>query len=173
MAEPIRYTLRMVAERAAFEPYWVGISRETARDMLARIRALEADVAILRAEIARKDEALRPFARIAEHDIGETETDTDLYRPMQPQNARAPLPTAGDFRRARAALGPWRPTHQLPGGAMVRQRAVNAYDGGRAIDLFEARDGTLYSRYPDDQRVRPLTPAEQATYVEAAMGERT
>ena len=64
MAEPIRYTLRMVAERAAFEPYWVGISRETARDMLARIRALEADVAILRAEIARKDEALRPFAAL-------------------------------------------------------------------------------------------------------------
>lgn len=49
-------------------------------------------------------EALEPFARIAEHDIGEDEADIDLYRPMSARNARAPLLTVGDLRRARAAL---------------------------------------------------------------------
>lgn len=141
----------------------------------ARISALEAEREALRAECARKDEALRPFARIAEHDIGETETDTDLYRPMQPQNARAPLPTAGDFRRARAALGPWRPTHQSRERDHIKVREVGrGYGPDRLMQmvLYEGPPpGNSHVLYADifGDRYRPLTPAEQATYVEAAM----
>ena len=49
-------------------------------------------------------EALKPFAAIAEHDIGESEADEDIYQPMRSGNNRAPLITVGDLRRAKAAL---------------------------------------------------------------------
>ena len=49
--------------------------------------------------------ALEPFARVAEHDIGESESDADLFRAMSDRYCRAPLLTVGDFRRARTALG--------------------------------------------------------------------
>lgn len=47
--------------------------------------------------------ALEPFALVAEHDIGEDETDSDLFRPMLTHN-RAPRIKVGDLRQARAAL---------------------------------------------------------------------
>lgn len=49
-------------------------------------------------------EALKPFALVAEHDIGESETDADLFRPMEGKYARASRLTVGDLRRARDAL---------------------------------------------------------------------
>ena len=55
------------------------------------------------AELARMREALGPFAAVAEHDIGDDETDGEAFRPMQFLN-RAPKLTVGDLRRARAAL---------------------------------------------------------------------
>lgn len=55
------------------------------------------------AELARYREALGPFAAVAEHDIGDDETDGEAFRPMQFLN-RAPKLTVGDLRRARAAL---------------------------------------------------------------------
>ena len=61
--------------------------------------ALEAQAA----ELARYREALGPFAAVAEHDIGDDETDGEAFRPMQFVN-RAPKLTVGDLRRARAAL---------------------------------------------------------------------
>lgn len=45
--------------------------------------------------------ALEPFARVAEHDIGESEADSDFFMPMKTYN-RAPLLTVGDFRNALA-----------------------------------------------------------------------
>lgn len=48
-------------------------------------------------------EALAPFARVAEHDIGQDEADEDTFRPMSSRN-QAPLLTVGDFRRALAAI---------------------------------------------------------------------
>ena len=57
------------------------------------------------AELARYREALGPFAAVAEHDIGDDETDGEVFRPMQFVN-RAPKLTVGDLRRARAALQP-------------------------------------------------------------------
>lgn len=65
--------------------------------------ALCADVEAQAAELARYREALGPFAAVAEHDIGDDETDGEAFRPMQFVN-RAPKLTVGDLRRARAAL---------------------------------------------------------------------
>ena len=62
----------------------------------AEARAL---AAFLR-EAVSAHEALAPFAAVAEHDIGESESDTDLFRPMSAKHARAPLLTVGDLRRA-------------------------------------------------------------------------
>lgn len=56
------------------------------------------------AETRRLREALEPFAAVAEYDIGEDETDNDVFTPMTWVNARARVLTVGDFRRARAAL---------------------------------------------------------------------
>jgi len=47
-------------------------------------------------------EALRPFALVAMHDIGDDEADTDLFRQMTKYN-KAPQITVGDLRRARRA----------------------------------------------------------------------
>lgn len=55
--------------------------------------------------IAVLEAALRPFAKAAEHDIGSTETDADIFQQMGQYN-RAPKITVGDMRRARSALAP-------------------------------------------------------------------
>lgn len=53
--------------------------------------------------LKRQGEALEPFAEIAKYDIGNSEANDDLFRPMMFHN-RGPLLTVGMFRRARAAL---------------------------------------------------------------------
>jgi hypothetical protein len=45
-------------------------------------------------------EALKPFAAVAEYDIGQDETDADIFQPMRSGYNRAPLITVGDMRRA-------------------------------------------------------------------------
>lgn len=128
----------------------------------ARIRALEA-------EVARKDEALRQIAE---------------PRNWEEQDRARSI--------ARAALGPWRPTHQHSGGDFVRElsRGRKADDAAPMV-AFDKSDGSQWFIYASDfdgnirgfdrhgmfarpsRCYRPLTPAEQAAYVEAAMGERT
>jgi hypothetical protein len=49
-------------------------------------------------------EALKPFALVAEYDIGEDETDNDRFQPMSFENSRVKLLNVGDLRRARTAL---------------------------------------------------------------------
>ena len=56
-----------------------------------------------RARRAEVEEALKPFALVAEHDIGSDEADRDIFRPMLAHN-HAPRLSVGDIRRARAAL---------------------------------------------------------------------
>jgi hypothetical protein len=63
-------------------------------------------------ELARLREALEPFAKVAEHDIGEDEADSDDYRPMTARWARAANIKVGDFRRARQALNEEAPDAQ-------------------------------------------------------------
>jgi predicted nucleic acid-binding Zn-ribbon protein len=60
-----------------------------------------ARAATARAEALEK--ALKPFAEIAENDIGDDESDADRFLPMHKYN-RGPTLTVGMFRNARAAL---------------------------------------------------------------------
>ena len=60
-----------------------------------------ARAATARAEAAER--ALKPFAEIAENDIGDDESDADRFLPMHKYN-RGPTLTVGMFRNARAAL---------------------------------------------------------------------
>ena len=68
-------------------------------DPLAAVNALPE----LLERVRRLEEALKPFAEIAQYDIGNSEANDDLFRPMMFNN-RGPLLTVGMFRRARAAL---------------------------------------------------------------------
>lgn len=68
------------------------------------------EVLSLRDQLSRSQEFLRqarevlgPFAKVAEHDIGVDEADSDHFRPMYRHN-RAPLITVGDLRSASRAL---------------------------------------------------------------------
>ncbi len=67
--------------------------------LLAEARKAEA----MKREIAELREVLGPFAAVAEHDIGDDETDEELFRPMNSHN-RAPRLTVGSLRRARTLL---------------------------------------------------------------------
>ncbi len=58
---------------------------------------------VLSEENDRLITAIKPFAEVARHDIGEDEADSDLYRPMTNHN-KAPHLTVGDFRRALDAI---------------------------------------------------------------------
>ena len=65
--------------------------------------AAEAELASATTRLAALEEALEPFAAVLV-DVGEDETDDDLYAPMSPENRRAPAITVGFLRRARQAL---------------------------------------------------------------------
>lgn len=55
-------------------------------------------------EVERLRAALEPFSLIAEHDIGDSESDRDKFVPFVSNYNRAPKLTVGDLRRARTAL---------------------------------------------------------------------
>ena len=54
------------------------------------------------AKVAKLREVLRPFGDVAEHDIGDDETEADMFRPTLCNHA--PRLSVGDLRRARAVL---------------------------------------------------------------------
>jgi len=95
--------------------HWMGppigsaspLSVETSEAVANRFQFLvPAASALIRqqaARIAQLEAALRPFALVAEHDIGLDEADVDRFRPMTRHN-RAPLLRVGDLRAARKAL---------------------------------------------------------------------
>lgn len=88
------------AEEAAANMRYIAACNPVAISaLLAEARKAEA----MQQEIAELREALRPFASVAEHDIGNDETDEELFRPMNSHN-RAPRLTVGDIRRALLAL---------------------------------------------------------------------
>lgn len=86
-------TPEQFAERVSGLPY------------LAARREIEA---ALTAAQKRQDEAvkaLEPFAAVAQHDIGDSEGDEDIFRPINdPRLAQAERLKVGDLRRARKAL---------------------------------------------------------------------
>ena len=140
----------------------LDIILDAAEASLSHPAALEAECEALRAECARKDEALRQIAE---------------PRNWEEQDRARSI--------ARAALGPWRPTHREAEGTLFRKRLEVDSPFGVLV-IFDNEDGALRALlrsewlaiYPGPgtsqiARTRPLTPAEQAAYVEAAMGERT
>lgn len=165
MAEPIRHTLRMVAERAAFEPYWVGISRETARDMLAHIRALEA-------EVARKDEALKPFALFFDAcDFERVEETLFVISKQRHLDAKTFGITVADLHRARAALGPWVPTHRHENGTLAREVVRAQFGVGADIIPVVILDDVFHRPFvvaaeKVERDFRPLTPDEARVAME-------
>lgn len=62
-------------------------------------------------EVNQLRDALAPFAAVADSDIGQDETDTDVFKPIRSGHNRAPLITVGDMRRA---LSVSRPHHLAP-----------------------------------------------------------
>ena len=58
------------------------------------------------ARVAALEEALEPFAEVAELDVGESESDNDIFRQMDAKYCQAPQITVGDLRRTRALLRP-------------------------------------------------------------------
>ena len=73
------------------------------QDQAAEITRLRAERAALRARVETLEDVLKPFALVAERDIGESEDDVDTFRPMSREHAAAPLLTVGDLRAARTA----------------------------------------------------------------------
>ena len=61
-------------------------------------------ITALRAEVETLRRALKPFALVAEKDIGCDEADTDKFRPYTGDLNLAPKLTVGHLRQARAAL---------------------------------------------------------------------
>lgn len=69
------------------------------------VETLRARLEALEAEKARLREVLEPFAEVAEHDIGDDETDDDIFWPIS--NARYSMSgrlRVGHLRAARRAL---------------------------------------------------------------------
>lgn len=161
------------------------------RGMIARIRALEAEreaaivefagfVNVLRAEVARKDAALRPFAEAADNLDGEPD-DACLWE--HPVSTDLDM---GHLRAARAALGPWVPTHQHYKGGYCRAHASGfmGWARGNPVVILENEDGIWIvvqtgefaedvREFDDDgmfkppaPRYRPLTPDEARAAVE-------
>src|SRR5690606_8454206 len=66
------------------------------------IEAINAEVARLKEELAEAHRVIEPFAEVAEWDIGESETNEDIFRPMDGRYAVVKRITVGDLRRARS-----------------------------------------------------------------------
>jgi hypothetical protein len=65
---------------------------------------LASEIERLRADNVRLREALAPFGRVAERDVGESEHDNDRFVPITPKNVRSQVLYVRDFRRARTAM---------------------------------------------------------------------
>jgi len=101
-----RWLTRMYEIRQASGIGFRPMLSEVPAAIKARIDALEARATTAETALAQAREALEPFARVAEVDIGESEADDDTFRNSARAYARAPAITVGDIRRARAALNP-------------------------------------------------------------------
>ena len=83
--------------------WWAAIPTEHTWIDTRPPNPLQAENDALRARVAELEEALEPFAEVAEHDIGSDEADHDCFCVMKKYN-RAPALIVAHFRTARAAL---------------------------------------------------------------------
>ena len=106
----------MAAGEGVYESKWIGgVMRAHEMLLILRERLEHADAWPCDGHgdesgnfVCKKDEqiaalarVLKPFVDVATKDIGHDEVDSDSFRVMAPQNARARL-SVGDFRRAAA-----------------------------------------------------------------------
>lgn len=68
------------------------------------VKAAEARITALEAALGEAERALEPFAAVAELDIGESEHDNEMFKPMSWLNARAKILSVGNLRAARTAV---------------------------------------------------------------------
>ncbi len=94
------------------------------------------DIEALLTAYARSQEALRPFARTVEVDIGSDESDAVTFRNCNREYALAPLITVGDLRRASLAF-------HGDGGGKEDQGSSVASRGGTASPKSESDGGPL------------------------------
>ena len=72
-----------------------------------RFELLEPSAALILSQaerIERLEEALNPFADVAEFDISEAESDGDIYRPMSHKYAVGGVLKVGDLRRTKQTM---------------------------------------------------------------------
>lgn len=62
------------------------------------------EIASLRSKLEEAEGALEPFALVAEYDIGDSESDEDIFRPMDGRNSVSGLVRVGHLRAARRTL---------------------------------------------------------------------
>jgi len=77
--------------------------RSEVRRLKSEYSSAMSTIDALKCERAELVEALRQFADVADHDIGESESDNDRFRPMFALNAAPPL-LVGHLRRAATLL---------------------------------------------------------------------
>lgn len=105
-AENVRLTRQRdeAGLRVAYLEEEVTRNRDMAISWKDSAEAAEALRAALQARVKELEKGLEPFALVAEWDIGDSEADTDRFRPMDGKYAAAPLLTVGDLRRAASLL---------------------------------------------------------------------
>lgn len=101
--DPEPYVMFVCSPATAVWKNAIVLSINNIEALVERLTASEARSKAAEARVGELEAALKPFAMVAEHDIGSDETDTDMFRPMNRHN-RAPALTVGDLRRARATL---------------------------------------------------------------------
>lgn len=92
--QAVRERVEMLIGIIRASPYW-----KHERDKMH----LDDDLTTLLAALDQAAEALLPFARTGQNDIGSTEADNDLFRNGDRQYLRAPPITVGHFRTAALA----------------------------------------------------------------------
>lgn len=79
--------------------------RLTGQDAASLILSQQSTVAAQSSTIASAREVIEPFASVAEFDIGDSESDTDIFKPVDGRHSVAGLLRVGHLRAARAWKG--------------------------------------------------------------------
>lgn len=78
--------------------------RESAREQLVVVNTASSRIEELEAVVVKLREALKRFAEVAEWDIGDNESDSDTYHPMDPRYSVSGNISIGHLRRAHEVM---------------------------------------------------------------------
>ncbi len=96
-AEPIKAELTRLREE--IEQY-----REAARGQLVVVNTASSRIKELESVVVKLREALKRFAEVAEWDIGDNESDSDTFHPMDPRYSVSGNISIGHLRRAHEVM---------------------------------------------------------------------